>query len=86
MTRNDERLIEEVRSVASGAYSIASAITANAAASHDAAGGTVSSLTEAIMGVTAGLVQVAETLDHLESVACALNNIARAIREMKGPA
>lgn len=37
----------------------------------DAAGGTVSSLTEAVMGITAGLVRVAD----------ALLDIANAIRE-----
>lgn len=41
------------------------------AGGNDAAGGRVESLTEAVMGVTAGLVQIAD----------ALNNVAEAIRE-----
>ena len=32
---------------------------------HDAAGGTVDSLTEAVMGITAGLVRIAEALHRL---------------------
>ncbi len=38
---------------------------------HDAAGGTVASLTEAIMGMTAGLVQIAT----------AIHDLADAVRE-----
>lgn len=43
---------------------IAQAITADAAANQDASGGTVASLTEAIMGVTAGLCRIAEAIHH----------------------
>jgi hypothetical protein len=52
---------------------IANAISADAAPGHDATGGTVNSLTEAMMGVTAGLVRIAE----------ALSEVAEAIREGK---
>lgn len=60
---------------------------------HDAAGGTVVSLTEAIMGVTAGLMAIARALDKLadnqyqpgyqaalEGVADAINNLAYKIK------
>ena len=50
---------------------IARAITADAASGTDATGGSISSLTEAVMGTTAGLVQIAD----------AINNLAEAIRE-----
>lgn len=43
---------------------IAQAITADAAPNQDASGGTVASLTEAIMGVTAGLCRIAEAIHH----------------------
>lgn len=43
---------------------IAKAITADAAPNQDAAGGTVTSLTEAVMGVTAGLCRIAEAIHH----------------------
>lgn len=53
-------------------YRIASAVKPlGAAPGHDATGGAVDSLTEAVMGVTAGLVRVAD----------AMGNIAEAIRE-----
>jgi len=50
---------------------IAKAIGGSGSPGHDAAGGTVDSLTEAVMGTTAGLVQIAE----------AINNLAEAVRE-----
>lgn len=43
---------------------IAKAITADAAPNQDAAGGTITSLTEAVMGVTAGLCRIAEAIHH----------------------
>ncbi len=52
---------------------IAKAITADASPGKDCLGGTVSSLTEAVMGITAGLCKVAH----------ALSDIAEAIRETK---
>jgi hypothetical protein len=51
---------------------IGNAITpANVVAGHDATGGHVESLTEAVMGVTAGLAQIAE----------AIGDLAQAVRE-----
>ena len=44
---------------------IARAIAADAAPGRDAAGGSVESLTEAVMGVTAGLVQIADAIGRL---------------------
>jgi hypothetical protein len=41
------------------------AVTPVAAPGQDAAGGTVASLTEAVMGVTAGLCQIAEAIHAL---------------------
>jgi uncharacterized protein YukE len=46
--------------------SVANAITPrDAGAGRDAAGGTVDSLTEAVMGVTAGLCRIADAIEHL---------------------
>jgi hypothetical protein len=50
---------------------IARAITANAVGGTDAAGGHVESLTEAVMGMTAGLIQIAN----------AISDLAEAVRE-----
>lgn len=47
---------------------IATAITDNAAPGHDAAGGTVLCLTEAVMGVTAGLFAIAGSLEKIAEV------------------
>ena len=45
---------------------LAAAITPNTAVGNtDATGGYVTSLTEAFMGVTAGLVKIAEAVEHL---------------------
>lgn len=53
---------------------VADAITARAAANgSDAMGGTVGSLTEAVMGITAGLAKVAE----------AIHDLAEAVRERR---
>jgi hypothetical protein len=51
---------------------IAYAISSDAAPGHDAAGGTVNSLTEAVMGIT----------DAGMAIASALDGIANAIREL----
>ena len=63
--------MEHDEEIAAGLRSIAVAVTADAAPSHDETGGTVASLTEAVMGVTAGLVRIA----------IALEEVALAIRE-----
>lgn len=44
---------------------IGDSITANLVGSFDATGGHVESLTEAVMGVTSGLVKIAEAIDGL---------------------
>jgi hypothetical protein len=68
--------------IVEGINKIASAITPrNAVGSKDAAGGFVSSLTEALMGHTAGLCQVAESL---ESIASAISEVAIALRSRGG--
>ncbi len=51
--------------IVEGSRRIASAITANAVPGRDEAGGYVGSLTEAIMGVTAGLVAIAKAIEEL---------------------
>jgi len=58
---------EEVsEAVCDGFRKLARAITPlNALAGSDAAGGRVESLTEAVMGVTAGLVRIAEAITDL---------------------
>ncbi len=54
--------------------SVGKAITpTDALAGHDATGGVITSLTEAVMGVTAGLVQIAQ----------AINGLADAVRESR---
>lgn len=44
---------------------VAHAISADAAPGHDASGGTVDSLTEAVMGMTAGLFAIASAIESL---------------------
>lgn len=44
---------------------IADAVTAPGIPGRDEAGGTVASLTEAVMGMTAGLCRIAEALEHI---------------------
>lgn len=57
--------------LANGIYRLASAITPNVAGSKDATGVHVESLTEAGMGVTSGLMAIAN----------AIQNLADAVRE-----
>ena len=59
-------IVDVVHSLAMAARKIASAILpADAAAGTCATGGTVDSLTEAVMGVTAGLVRIADSISEL---------------------
>ena len=44
---------------------LAAAITPNSIGSQDATGSHVESLTEAVMGITAGLVQIANAIDRV---------------------
>ena len=48
-------------------WGVAHAVTEQASPGKDAAGGTVASLTESIMGITAGLMAVALSLDGIAS-------------------
>ncbi|MBK8106844.1 MAG: hypothetical protein IPK42_15180 [Betaproteobacteria bacterium] len=56
--------------IAEAVKDLARAVTPmSAIAGEDAAGGRVSSLTEAVMGITAGLVRIAEAIDdHADAV------------------
>ena len=63
---HNENIVDVVSDLASKAAKIAQAITPrDAVAGQDAAGGHVSSLTEAVMGVTAGLCQIAGAIERL---------------------
>ena len=64
-------LVDVVDFVASGLRCVARAITPNIPGSKDATGCHVASLTEAVMGLTAGSVAIAE----------AINNLADAVRD-----
>lgn len=58
--------VDVLRELAIGAERIAGAITPlTASPGHDATGGSVLSLTEAAMGVTAGLVRIADAIESL---------------------
>jgi hypothetical protein len=68
-------VVDVLAQVARSGRAIAHAILPAAAASDsDAAGVTVDSLTEAVMGATAGLVQIAD----------AIHDLAQAVRERRG--
>lgn len=70
--RGDQSLVGVVDDLAYRTQQIAEAITPQAAPGHDAAGGTVASLTEAVMGVTGGLCRIAGAIESLaEAVASA---------------
>jgi uncharacterized protein YukE len=66
-----EDINDELVELCNATRAIAYAILPTNAAGQDAAGGTVGSLTEAVMGVTAGLVRIAD----------ALESVAEAVRE-----
>lgn len=58
----------DLSDVCSALRKIGEAITPGSAmAGYDEAGGTVTSLTEAAMGITAGLCKIAEAIDRLAS-------------------
>jgi hypothetical protein len=58
-------LIGVVKELSINTRKIAEAITPTASPGLDATGGTVASLTEAVMGITGGLVQVANAIESL---------------------
>ena len=69
-------LVEAIGSAARNLNAVANAITANdAMPGPDEIGGRVSSLTEAVMGVTSGLVRIAQ----------AISDLADAVRERNAP-
>jgi hypothetical protein len=75
---------EILREILNGAaHAIGTAITPHAAPGTDETGGTVTSLTEAVMGITAGLCRIAYAIDNagLDRVAEAIDNLASAVRE-----
>lgn len=55
----------EVQEVVSAVLRCASAITPNIRGSNDETGSHVESLTEAVMGMTAGLCQIANAIENL---------------------
>ena len=72
--------------------SVSDAITAPVCGGPDETGGHVASLTEAVMGMTAGLIRIAEAIDGLASavgdtethdrtVARAIDGLAKAVGE-----
>ena len=61
----DSNFVEAIDNLAQNVKRIATAITPAAAAGQDASGGHVESLTEAVMGINAGLVKVAEAISEL---------------------
>lgn len=62
---------EEVDKITRAMVKIAYAISSDAAPGQDAAGGIVDCLTASMMGVTAGLCQIADSIE----------NLAEAVRE-----
>jgi hypothetical protein len=64
-------VVDAISEIPRSLSEIARAITPDAVPGHDETGGTVASLTEAVMGVTAGLCRIAE----------ALESVAEAIRD-----
>lgn len=56
---------ETLNNCSNSMKAVAYAITANASGDHDAAGNFVTSLTESVMGVTDGLVKIAEAIEKL---------------------
>lgn len=73
------------RAIYDGLKRIADAVSADAAPGKDASGGHVNSLTEAVMGLTAGLFRIAEAIEsaleseHVESIAHDVSRIADAM-------
>ncbi len=71
---NQANVVDVLHHVGLTLRSVASAITpADAAPGKDATGGSVGSLTEAVMGLTAGAA----------NIAAAINNVADAIRDTR---
>ncbi len=58
-------IVDVVAKVSRSLRSVSQAITAAVEPANDAAGGRVGSLTEAVMGVTAGLCKIADAIESL---------------------
>ena len=68
MTKKDiEKLLDTTDTIGDALYSVSKAITACSAPGQDETGGYVASLTESVMGVTAGLCKIAEAMEHVAS-------------------
>ena len=65
MTKSYEDVALE--GIADAIYSLRKSITPIAMPGTDAVGGSVDSLTEAVMGITGGLCKVADAIDRLAS-------------------
>lgn len=73
---------EALAEIASGVRLLARSITPDALPGTDASGGHVESLTESVMGINKGLLDVSLTLaDGLHEVADSMRAIATAIEE-----
>lgn len=60
-------IVDVIHSLSNSVRAVSTAITPDAMPGIDAAGGHVRSLTEAVMGVTAGLIRIADAIDNLSS-------------------
>ena len=60
-----EEMVEACDRLGRRVSAVAEAITAPASPGQDEAGNTVMSLTEAVMGITAGLFAISESIQHL---------------------
>ena len=65
LNNDDITLADAVENLSDSQKKIAHAITAGCAEGTDATGGVVLSLTEAVMGVTAGLCRIADSIQSL---------------------
>lgn len=64
--RPDTNVVDALESIARGLESVANAITPSSALpGEDKTGGNVNSLTESVMGVTAGAVKICNAIDRL---------------------
>lgn len=63
--KDEEGLADAVARLEPALRRVAAAITPNICGGDDATGSHVESLTEAVMGVTGGLVRIAEAIDGL---------------------
>lgn len=61
----DNKELEAIEHIGGALHRVAEAITAPAVPGPDATGGVVASLTEAVMGMTAGLCRIADAIDGL---------------------